>query len=137
MTTTSSSVLTEADERAIREVVERAQPAQGDAEVLPALHTAGTVIFNLVGRRVLGRDAFVEAMAAALRSWTRRPDGQPLRAVSTASAARRPLTRAPCEDGVSRWSPATNSPSPRATGLRTERPAGNAGSARGTAAVCR
>ena len=40
-----------------------------------------------------------------LRSGT----GQTPRWARTAWAARRPLTRAPCCDGVSRWSPATNS----------------------------
>jgi uncharacterized protein (TIGR02246 family) len=68
VTSTSSSPLTDADERAIRDVVARAQTAQGDAGALPALHTDDTVIVNLAGRRVLGRDAFAEAMAAALRS---------------------------------------------------------------------
>jgi uncharacterized protein (TIGR02246 family) len=63
-----SSGLTEADEREIRDVVARAHTAQGDAGALPALHTAGAVVVNLAGRRVLGRDAFAAAMAAALAS---------------------------------------------------------------------
>ena len=42
-----------------------------------------------------------------------------------ASAARRPLTSAPCVDGVSRWSPATKMPSPRSTGAAA--PVGPAG----------
>ena len=46
------------------------------------------------------------------------------RRARTASAARRPDTSAPCWDGVSRWSPATNRPSPSSTGLRNGRPAG-------------
>ena len=66
------------------------------------------------------------APGAAARRWP-----------STASAARRPETRAPCWDGVSRWSPATNRPSPSATGLRNGRPAGNAGSAARTSSTRR
>lgn len=57
-----------ADESAIRDAVTRAHLAQTDATALPAMHTPGVAIVNIVGRRVLGRDALAEAMAAALAS---------------------------------------------------------------------
>jgi uncharacterized protein (TIGR02246 family) len=56
------------DESAIRETVTRAHLAQIDSTALPALHTPGVAIVNIAGRRVLGRDALAEAMAAALAS---------------------------------------------------------------------
>jgi len=56
------------DESAIRDAVTRAHLAQIDSTALPAMHTPGVAIVNIVGRRVLGRDALVEAMAAALAS---------------------------------------------------------------------
>ena len=78
--------------------------------------------------------AFVHVTSAFVHSVARR---QAPRWARTAWAARRPLTRAPCCDGVSRWSPATNRPSPSATSRRSGLAAGRAGSARGTSAVCR
>ncbi len=57
-----------ADEQAIRELVARSQEAQTDPVGLPALHTADSVIVNLAGRRVFGRQAFASDMAEALSS---------------------------------------------------------------------
>ncbi len=68
MTTTGAPAPTDADERAIREVVARAHGHQSDPGGLPALHTPGTVIVNIAGRRVLGRAAFEAAMTTALAS---------------------------------------------------------------------
>ncbi len=51
------------------------------------------------------------------------------RARRISSAARRPLTSAPCIEAVSRWSPHHQSPSLTATGWRTRSGAGWAGSA--------
>lgn len=56
------------DEDAIRELVSRAQQAQGDPESLLPMHASDVVIVNLAGRRVLGREAFAAAMSAALAS---------------------------------------------------------------------
>ena len=56
------------DESAIRDAVTRAHLAQIDSTALPAMHTPGAVIVNIAGRRVLGRDALAEALAAALAS---------------------------------------------------------------------
>lgn len=42
--------------------------AQSDTAALVALHTPDVVIVNVAGRRVLGREAFAEAMAGALAS---------------------------------------------------------------------
>jgi len=56
------------DESAIRDAVTRAHLAQTDATALPAMHTPGVAIVNIAGRRLLGRDAFAEAMTAALAS---------------------------------------------------------------------
>ena len=50
-------------------------------------------------------------------------------------AVRRPDTIAPWIDAVSRWSPQTNSPSPRSTGWRRSRPGGIATSASAIAYV--
>lgn len=72
--TTNSPTLSD-DDVAIREVVARAHVAQIDPEVLPGLHTQDTVIVNIAGRRVLGRDGFAAAMATAV--------GSPLRDVRT------------------------------------------------------
>ncbi|WP_019814936.1 SgcJ/EcaC family oxidoreductase [Saccharomonospora saliphila] len=58
---------TEADERAIHELVSRAQELQNDPGLLD-LHTPDAVIVNIAGRRVLGREAFAEAMRGALTS---------------------------------------------------------------------
>ncbi|MGH4031865.1 SgcJ/EcaC family oxidoreductase [Actinomycetota bacterium Odt1-20B] len=69
LTTTASTPPTRAaDEQRIRAVVERAQEAQLDPAVLPALHTSDVVIVNLVGRRLFGRAAFVAAMTEAVAS---------------------------------------------------------------------
>ena len=56
------------DEQAIRDLVHHADKAQSDADVLPGLHTAEMVIVNIAGRRLFGRDAFTQAMTAALGS---------------------------------------------------------------------
>ncbi|WP_019812145.1 SgcJ/EcaC family oxidoreductase [Saccharomonospora halophila] len=58
----------ESDDRTIRRVVSRAQDAQRDTDALMRLHTPDTVIVNIAGRRVLGRDDFAAAMTAALSS---------------------------------------------------------------------
>jgi uncharacterized protein (TIGR02246 family) len=58
--------ITEFDDHAIRAVVAQAIEAQNDPESLLALHHADAVIVNFGGRRVLGREAFGEAMRAAL-----------------------------------------------------------------------
>lgn len=58
----------EADVRAVREVVEQASAAQNDPGRLLALHTQDTAIVNVVGRRVLGLEALDRAMDAALPS---------------------------------------------------------------------
>lgn len=65
---TLNTRLNESDDLAIRQVVSRAQDSQSDTESLMALHTSGTVIVNIAGRRVLGRDDFAAAMTAALSS---------------------------------------------------------------------
>ncbi|TDD18683.1 SgcJ/EcaC family oxidoreductase [Kribbella turkmenica] len=56
------------DEQAVRELVRRADDAQSDVDLLPELHTAEMVIVNIAGRRLFGRAAFTQAMAAALGS---------------------------------------------------------------------
>ena len=56
------------DESAVRQIVARANDAQNDPGALLDLHTPETVIVNIAGRRVLGRDAFARAMSAALAS---------------------------------------------------------------------
>lgn len=63
------------DEDAIRELVHRADQAQGDVEALLALHHPDAAVVNLAGRRVLGTDELRAAMTAALAS--------PLREVRT------------------------------------------------------
>ena len=63
------------DEQAIRTLVQQASDAQNDPDVLIPLHTRDAIIVNFFGRRVLGRDAFEQAMRAALSS--------PLRDVAT------------------------------------------------------
>jgi uncharacterized protein (TIGR02246 family) len=63
------------DEQAIRTLVQQASDAQNDPDVLIPLHTRDAVIVNFFGRRVLGRDAFEQAMRAAVSS--------PLRDVAT------------------------------------------------------
>ncbi len=68
MSTTTDMALAEADENAIRDLVALAQESQNDPETLMALHTAGTAIVNLAGRRVLERETYAKAMADALAS---------------------------------------------------------------------
>ncbi|MGW0431358.1 SgcJ/EcaC family oxidoreductase [Micromonospora sp. NPDC003197] len=53
---------------AIRQLVADAEKHQNDPEPFLALHTAETIIVNIAGRRVLGRDALRQAMTAALAS---------------------------------------------------------------------
>lgn len=72
---THAPVISVDDEQAIRTLVQQASDAQYDPDVLLPLHTPDAVIVNFFGRRVLGRDAFDEAMRAALSS--------PLRDVTT------------------------------------------------------
>lgn len=69
------SDLSDSDLKAISEVVAAAQAAQSDAATLLPLHAPGVVIVNIAGLRVLGRDAFSQAMESALSS--------PLRQVRT------------------------------------------------------
>lgn len=57
-----------ADDQLIRELLGRAQETQNQPGPFLALHTPQVVIVNLAGRRVLGREAFAEAMAGALAS---------------------------------------------------------------------
>lgn len=67
MVTTSSTI--ESAERAeIVHLIERATALQDDARALPDLHTTDTVIVNVAGRRIAGREAFRDAMSAALDS---------------------------------------------------------------------
>ncbi|MDQ3630441.1 MAG: SgcJ/EcaC family oxidoreductase [Actinomycetota bacterium] len=68
MSTTTNLAITEADENAIRALVALAQESQSDPEALMALHTAGTAVVNLAGRRVLDRETYAKAMADALAS---------------------------------------------------------------------
>ena len=58
----------DADVQAIRSLVRQASDAQSDPDVLIPLHTPDAVVVNFFGRRILGRDAFDEAMRAALSS---------------------------------------------------------------------
>lgn len=67
-TGTTSTAVTDSDRRALRDLVTRAQESQDDVSALMALHTPDAVVVNVAGRRVLGREAFREAMAAALAS---------------------------------------------------------------------
>lgn len=66
------------DDSAVREIVARASESQNDTDAFLELHTPDTIIVNIVGRRVLGRDALAQAMKAALAS--------PLSAVRTSVA---------------------------------------------------
>ncbi|TGD12951.1 SgcJ/EcaC family oxidoreductase [Brevibacterium sp. S111] len=50
----------------IEQLVADAVEVQADVDALMALHTADTVIVNVAGRRLLGRESFREAMAAAM-----------------------------------------------------------------------
>ena len=56
------------DEDAIRALVQLATDAQNDPDRLIPLHSPDAVIVNFFGRRVLGRDAFEQAMRSALAS---------------------------------------------------------------------
>ena len=56
------------DDAAVREIVARASDAQNDPDAFLDLHTSDTIIVNIAGRRVLGRDALAQAMKAALAS---------------------------------------------------------------------
>ena len=58
----------DADEREVRAVVARADAGQVEPTALIPLHAPDAVVVNIAGRRVLGRDAFAAAMAAALES---------------------------------------------------------------------
>ncbi len=53
---------------AIRRTVADAARFQSDVEPLIGLHTPETIIVNIAGRRVLGRDVFQAAMEGALQS---------------------------------------------------------------------
>ena len=64
----SAPTISDADVQAIRSLVQQASDAQNDAAVLIPAHTPDAVIVNFFGRRILGRDAFEEAMRAALSS---------------------------------------------------------------------
>jgi uncharacterized protein (TIGR02246 family) len=66
MTTNAMESLTQ--EEAIRRLVDDANRLQTDREQFIALHTDDTVIVNIVGRRVIGRDAVDKAMATALNT---------------------------------------------------------------------
>lgn len=57
-----------AERAAIARLVERATALQDDADGLPDLHTDDAVIVNVAGRRIAGREAFRDAMTAALDS---------------------------------------------------------------------
>ncbi|WP_380168906.1 SgcJ/EcaC family oxidoreductase [Jannaschia sp. R86511] len=61
-------VVTEKARSDTEAVVVSAPDAQDDVEALLALHTADAIVANIAGRRVLGREAFARAMAAALTS---------------------------------------------------------------------
>lgn len=63
-----SVVLSDSDLAAISNLVATAHAAQLDPGTLLPLHALETVIVNIAGRRVLGRDALADAMAAALAS---------------------------------------------------------------------
>jgi len=54
--------------QAIHDLIARAQELQSDTDRLMALHAPDTVIVNIAGRRVMGRDAFASAMTQALAS---------------------------------------------------------------------
>jgi uncharacterized protein (TIGR02246 family) len=73
--TSFNPTVSNADLRALRDVVARAAAAQNDPDTLPELHTSDAVVVNIAGRRVLGKKAFASAMADALSS--------PLRSVRT------------------------------------------------------
>lgn len=64
----ASASVSGADDQLIRELVYEARETQNQPSPFLALHTSQVVIVNLAGRRVLGREAFAEAMAGALAS---------------------------------------------------------------------
>ena len=70
MPTTESTIThtPQADDEAIRHTIAEAERHQNDVEPFLALHTETTVIVNIAGRRVLGRDALRAAMTAAVAS---------------------------------------------------------------------
>jgi uncharacterized protein (TIGR02246 family) len=63
--TTSTSTT---EDSAVREIVARASDAQNEPDTFLSLHTSDTIVVNVAGRRVLGRDALAQAMKAALAS---------------------------------------------------------------------
>ena len=68
-TSTVSEVDTDAADRAaIARTVAAAERHQNDVDPFLALHTTDTTIVNIAGRRVAGREAFGDAMRAALDS---------------------------------------------------------------------
>jgi uncharacterized protein (TIGR02246 family) len=75
MSNPRSRALPEDEEKAVRELVERASAAQSDPDALIPMHTEDAVVVNFFGRRILGREAFEEAMRAALST--------PLRDITT------------------------------------------------------
>ncbi|GAA3885218.1 hypothetical protein GCM10022243_57550 [Saccharothrix violaceirubra] len=70
----------------IRRTIADAERHQSDLDPFVALHTEDVVVVNLAGRRVLGRAALRDAMAAALDSpladVTTRSDVEDIRLVS-------------------------------------------------------
>lgn len=60
--------ITDADYLAIQEVVSQAHEFQSDPAALLALHTSDVIVVNFPGRRVIGRQAFADAMTSALAS---------------------------------------------------------------------
>lgn len=70
MPTTESTIsdIPQTDDEAIRHTIGEAERHQNDVEPFLALHTEATVIVNIAGRRVLGRDALRAAMTAAVAS---------------------------------------------------------------------
>ena len=56
------------EENAIRALLREAEATQNDVERFLALHTKDTVIVNIAGIRLLGRDALRAAMSKALQS---------------------------------------------------------------------
>ena len=64
----SAPAISDADVQAIHSLIRQASDAQNDPNALIPLHTPDAVIVNFFGRRILGRDAFDEAMRAALLS---------------------------------------------------------------------
>jgi uncharacterized protein (TIGR02246 family) len=61
-------LVSDSDDRAIRELVSEAQRLQIDTAALMDLHRPDVVIVNIAGHRVLDREAFANAMIQALAS---------------------------------------------------------------------